>query len=184
MTVPAKLDHLFSQVSSTYEHQQKSVRAGPALETADVYFKWSLIEPESLPITAEQVNGAQTFLLEELNSKRLKLRNEVGFVVQHRCAKVLILYVCTWRGDNEVWETLYHTLVAAEARAGQARVGQARAGQARYKVTQRQNTSPTFCVWVLPVVLHEQRAWVKYLESSRDQMAQEAYLNDQLTGQV
>jgi hypothetical protein len=32
MTVPAKLNHLFSQVSSTYEHQQKSVRPGPALD--------------------------------------------------------------------------------------------------------------------------------------------------------
>ena len=146
-----------------------SVRPAAALKTSDVYLKWSLIEPESLAITASQVNEAQEFLLEELNSGRLKLRNEIGFVVQHRCAKVLILYVCTWRGDNEVWETLYHATVGPEA---------------SYKITQRENTSPTFCVWVLPAVLHEQRAWVKYLESSRDQGAQAAYLNDQLTGQV
>jgi hypothetical protein len=162
-------NHLFSQVSSSYQHQHKSARPGPALETSDVYLKWSLIEPESLPITSAQVNEAQTFLLEELNSGRLKLSNEVGFVVQHRCAKVLILYVCTWRGDNEVWETLYHTVLQP---------------QARYKVTQRENASPTFCVWVLPAVLHEQRAWVKYLESARDLVAQEAYLHDQFTGQV
>ena len=174
MTIPAKINHLFSQVSSTYKHQHKSVRPGPALETSDVYLKWSLIEPESLPITPTQVNYAQEFLLEELNSGRLKLHNEVGFVVQHRCAKVLILCVCTWRGDNEVWETLYHAVVEPKAHAGDA----------RYKVTQRENTSPTFCVWVLPVVLHEQRAWVKYLESSRDHAAQTAYLGDQLTGQV
>jgi hypothetical protein len=169
MTIPAKINHLFSQVSSTYQHQPKFVRPGPALVTNNVYLKWSLIEPESLPITPDQVNDAQVFLLEELSTVRLKLHNEVGFVVQHRCAKVLILYVCTWRGDNEVWETLYHTVLEPEA---------------RYKVTQRENTSPTFCVWVLPAVLHEQRAWVKYLESSRDLMAQEAYLHDQLTGQV
>jgi hypothetical protein len=162
-------NHLFSQVSSSYQHQNKFVRPGPALVTNDVYLKWSLIEPEPLPITPTQINEAQEFLLEELNSGRLKLTNEVGFVVQHRCAKVLILYVCTWRGDNEVWETLYHTVVEP---------------QARYKVTQHENTSPTFCVWVLPVVLHEQRAWVKYLESARDHLAQETYLNDQLTGQV
>jgi hypothetical protein len=162
-------NHLFSQVSSTYQHQHKWVRPGPVLETSNVYLKWTVIEPESLPITPDQVNEAQAFLLEELNSGRLKLHNEVGFVVQHRCAKVLILYVCTWRGDNEVWETLYHTVVGSEA---------------SYNVTQRENTSPTFCVWVLPAVLHEQRAWVKYLESSRDLVAQEAYLSDQLTGQV
>jgi hypothetical protein len=164
-----KINHLFSQVSSTYQHQPKFVRPGPALVTNDVYLKWALIEPESLPITPTQVNEAQTFLLEELSAGRLKLTNEVGFVVQHRCAKVLILYVCTWRGDNEVWETLYHTVLEPEA---------------HYKVTTRENTSPTFCVWVLPAVLHEQRAWVKYLESSRDHLAQEAYLSDQLTGQV
>jgi hypothetical protein len=169
MTTPAKINHLFSQASSTYQHQNKSVRPGPALVTNDVYLKWSLIEPESLPIMPSQVNEAQAFLLEELSSGRLKLHNEIGFVVQHRCAKVLILYVCTWRGDNEVWETLYHTPIQPEA---------------RYKVTERENTSPTFCVWVLPAVLHEQRAWVKYLESSRDHLAQEAYLGDQLTGQV
>jgi hypothetical protein len=163
------INHLFSQVSSTYKHQHKSVRPGPALVTNDVYFKWSLIEPESLPITPDQVNEAQEFLLEELGAGRLKLQNEIGFVVQHRCAKVLILYVCTWRGDNEVWETLYHTVLEPEA---------------RYNVTQRENTSPTFCVWVLPAVLHEQRAWIKYLESSRDHLAQVAYLSDQLTGQV
>jgi hypothetical protein len=169
MTTPTKINHLFSQVSSTYQHQQKSVRPGPALVTNDVYLKWSLIEPESLPITPAQVNEAQVFLLEELSTGRLKLHNEIGFVVQHRCTKVLILYVCTWRGDNEVWETLYHATVLPEA---------------RYKVTERENTSPTFCVWVLPTVLHEQRAWVKYLESSRDQVAQEVYLNNQLTDQV
>jgi hypothetical protein len=169
MTTPAKINHLFSQVSSTYQHQHKSVRPGPALVTNEVYLKWSLIEPESLPVTPAQIDEAQAFLLEELSTGRLKLHNEIGFVVQHRCAKVLILYVCTWRGDNEVWETLYHTPVEPDA---------------RYKVTERENTSPTFCVWVLPAVLHEQRAWVKYLESSRDQVAQEAYLGDQLSGQV
>jgi hypothetical protein len=169
MTTPAKINHLFSQVSSTYQHQHKSVRPGPALVTNEVYLKWSLIEPESLPVTPAQIDEAQAFLLEELSTGRLKLHNEIGFVVQHRCAKVLILYVCTWRGDNEVWETLYHTPVEPDA---------------RYKVTERENTSPTFCVWVLPAVQHEQRAWIKYLESSRDQVAQEAYLGDQLSGQV
>jgi hypothetical protein len=100
MTTPAKTN-LFSQVSSTYQHQKKWVRPGPALVTSDVYLKWSLIKPESLPITPSQVNEAQAFLLEELSSGRLKLHNEVGFVVQHRCAKVLILYVCTWRATTK-----------------------------------------------------------------------------------
>ena len=146
MTILAKINHLFSQVSSDYEHQTKSVRPGPALVTNGVYLKWSLIEPESLPITPSQIDGAQAFLLEGLSSGRLKLHNEIGFVVQHRCANVLILYVCTWRGDNEVWETLYHAadpgrspangdrrarIDGLQAQSGQQHAHHARAGRAR-----------------------------------------------------
>ncbi|MGH3132253.1 MAG: hypothetical protein ACRDNY_00660 [Gaiellaceae bacterium] len=35
---------------------------------------------------------------------------------------------------------------------------------------------PTFCVWELGAVCHEQRAWSEYLRSRRDESAREAYL--------
>jgi hypothetical protein len=160
---------LFDQVTPGYVHIQKWAHPAAALALPDVHLKWTLIQPETLPITEDQVTEAQLFLAGEIKAGRLALKNEVGFVVQHRCAEVLILYVCTWRGDNEVWETLFHKRLAPGA---------------QYGALERENTSPTFCVWVLPAVLHEQRAWVRYLQSGRDEAARRAYLDDQMTGWV
>jgi hypothetical protein len=160
---------LFSQVSTEYRHYAKLIRPGPALKTSAVYFKWHLIYPESLPILAEQVAEAQAFLRQELASDRLKLSDEVGFVVQHRTPEWLILYVCSWRGNNEVWETLYQNRIASGL---------------GYQVLGRENTSPTFCVWVLSAVAHEHRAWTQYLKSARDAAAREVYLHNYLSDEV
>lgn len=165
MKTALKLSQMFSQVSSDYQHYPKMIRPGPALVTSDVYLKWHFIYPESLPISEEQISEAQIFLREEMSGGRLELKDEVGFVAQHRTAAFLILYVCTWRGNNEVWETLYHKPIPGGG----------------YGVFQRQDTSPTFCVWVMAAVTHEQKAWTRYLRSERDEGAREAYLQDQLT---
>jgi hypothetical protein len=159
----------FAQVSAEYKHYPKWIQPAPALVTPQVYFKWYLTHPESLPITNDQIAEAQATLRQDLSTGQLALKHEVGFVVQHRCAEVIILYVCTWRGNNEVWETLYHKALNPET---------------QYEMFKRENTSGTFCVWVLPAVLHEQQAWVRYLQSQRDEAAQEAYLNNQMTGWV
>jgi len=148
---------------------QVYISAPLSRHNSNVYLKWYLIHPESLPIANDPIANAQAFLRSEVEAGRLALNNEVGFVVQHRCAELFILYVCTWRGNNEVWETLYHKDVTPGS---------------HFKVFERENTSPTFCVWVLPVVLHEQKAWVRYLRSQRNAAAKDVYLNDQLTGLV
>ena len=41
---------------------------------------------------------------------------------------------------------------------------------------------PTFCVWELRAVCHEQGAWSRYLRSSRDAIAKKEYLRDTYTG--
>lgn len=159
----------FKQVEMGYRHYPKRVQPAPALQTPEVYLKWYRIYPEALPISEEERLEAQNYLREELALGRLELSNEVGFAVQHRTPEWLILYVCTWRGNNEVWETLYHNRLAS--------------GEG-YKPFQRANTSPTFCVWVLAAVAHEQKAWSRFLGSARDPSAQENYLHDQLTDGV
>src|SRR6266566_1231239 len=40
-------------------------------------------------------------------------------------------------------------------------------------------TAPTFSVWVLGAVWHEQQAWTRYLYSQRDDPAKYAYAQDQ-----
>ena len=158
----------FNQVEASYSHYPKLIRPGPALETTQVYFKWHLIYPEKLPISEQEVLEAQAMLRGELEAGRLELNHEVGFVVQHRTAEWMILYVCTWRGNNEIWETLYHQHLPS--------------GQfAKHK---RSDTSGTFCVWVMAAVSHEQKAWTRYLRSPRDEAAQKVYLHDQLTDVV
>ena len=159
------LDAIFDQVLPDYRHIQKWVQPAPALVTSQAYLKWYVLYPQALPITDEQVAQAQNFLLDEMKADRLKLRHEVGFVVLHRCSEMLIIYACTWRGNNEVWETLYHQDLTAGT---------------PFKLFKREDTSPTFCVWVLPAVWHEQQAWVRYLQSSRDPGAKAAYVADQL----
>src|SRR5260370_37373222 len=41
-------------------------------------------------------------------------------------------------------------------------------------------TAPTFSVWVLGALWHEQQAWTRYLYSQRDDPAKYAYAQDQL----
>ena len=74
---------------------------------------------------------AQHHLRAELDSNSLELSDEVGFVIQHRTAEWMILYVCTWRGNNEIWETLYHKHLPAES---------------DFEKFKRSDTSATFCV--------------------------------------
>ena len=56
----------------------------------------------------------------------------------------------TWRGANEVWETVY-------AKDGD--------GFGLFGVDGGHR--PTFCVWELGAVLHEQQAWIRFLRSPR-----------------
>ena len=158
---------VFSQVDPAYRHVPKSIRPASPLAMPHVHLQWYRIHGESYDITDSEIGDAQRFIQGEIESQRLALQNEVGFVVQHRCASVLILYVCTWRNENEIWETLYHREVA---------------GDGEYAVFARDNTSPTFCVWVVPAVAHESRAWVRYLSSARGAEDRKTYLEDQLSG--
>lgn len=159
----------FEQVASTYQHRQKFARPGEALITSRAYLKWYDLSFIDLPISHEQSREAHVFLRAELESGRLPLMHELGFTVHHRCADSYILYVSTWRHENELWETLY---IKDTQQGGQ------------FQKVERENTTPTFCVWVLGVVWHEQQAWTRYLTTRRDAPAKYAYVQDQMTGPV
>ena len=163
------MDSYFRQVSNDYRHAPKKVSPQPAFQTPQVYFKWYCIHPEALEITQHEVLEAQHHLRAELDSNSLELSDEVGFVIQHRTAEWMILYVCTWRGNNEIWETLYHKHLPAES---------------DFEKFKRSDTSATFCVWVMAAVSHEQKAWSQFLQSERRAEDQSAYLSDQLTALV
>lgn len=161
--------NLFQQVSANYQHSDKQVQAGPPLSGDSIFLKWYLLHPPARPFTDEEVQQAQAFIQQEIERGQLALKHQIGFVVQHRCGSVDIFYVCSWRNDNEVWETLYTKAIAPNS---------------VFQPVQRDLTTGTFCVWVIPIVAHEQQAWRRFLMSTRDDAAQLTYMRDQLVGLV
>ena len=88
--------------------------------------------------------------------ERDALAGELGFVILHRCGESFyFLLVSTWRNENELWETVW------------AKPGRGRAARSRPWPLDAGH-HPTFCVWELRAVCHEQGAWSRYLRSSRD----------------
>jgi hypothetical protein len=158
---------LFSNVAPDYAHVEKIMQPAAALIAPGLYQKWYLVHPPERQFSAGDIADAQDFMRAEVEGGRLALLNEVGFTVQHRCASVDIFYVCSWRGNNELWESIYH-----------------RPHGGQFTLAQRPTKTATYCVWVIPAVMHEQRAWLVYLRSRRDDAARRAYCNDQVSGPV
>lgn len=158
---------MFEQVASGYAHRRKMMRPAPPLIAPGVFQKWYVVHPPTRPFGNVEVADAQAFFLREVEGGRLALKNEVGFTVQHRCGGVDIFYVCSWRNDNELWETIYTLPLGGT-----------------YELAPRESKTGTYCVWVIPAVTHEQKAWVAYLNSARDAAAREAYCRDQFEGEV
>ena len=75
---------------------------------------------------------------------------ELGFVILHRCGESFyFLLVCTWRNENELWETVW-------AKTGDDDVF--------FRPWPAEGAHrPTFCVWELGAVCHEREAWTRYL---------------------
>jgi hypothetical protein len=160
---------LFEQVATNYVHIAKRAQPARAIRPSGCYLKWYLVFPEERGFAEHEIAAAQAFVLDEVAHGRLALQHEVGFVAQHRCTGADILYICSWRDNNELWETIYSKGLEPDS---------------TFAVAHRETKTATFCVWIIPIVASEQHAWVTYLRSTRDQAAQEAYLRDQFHGSV
>jgi hypothetical protein len=159
---------LFHRVESNYTHYAKRARPVTAATGDGVFLKWySLAVPERAH-TDDEITAAQSHVLGEIAAGRLALTGEVGFVVQHRVATMDVFYVCSWNGNNELWETHYFKPLDSDD----------------YAVGDHGTKFPTFCVWVLAIVQHETAAWSRYLTSSRDGVARVAYCTDQIDATV
>lgn len=152
-----------SSVGADYTHIHKIVEAAPAISLPPGHdLKWYNISAEHAPVPEDVQQEAREFLRAEVKSGRLALSEDLGFVILHRVGDAFLLLVCTWRYDNELWETVYLKDAAG------------------FALFPREEThKPCFCVWEMGAVLHEQQAWTRYLFSARDRAAQRAYLADQ-----
>ena len=167
MSVLDRTDH----VRPDYTHVSKLIRRGPSLALGDSVLKWYDIAPAEEPVPREIRELARGDLREASRSSALELSGDLGFVVLHRCGRSFyFLIVATWRNDNELWQTVW-AKDGDEERAFRPWVVEG---------THR----PTFCVWELGAVWHEQQAWSRYLRSRRDEAARRAYLRSSYEGAV
>ena len=153
-------------VTDTYTHRPKLITTHEGLRLPGAYLKWYDIQLPDRPIDAAVRAEARDYLRAEAAGPDLDLHDELGFAILHRCGETFhFLLVSTWRGENELWEAVY-----------------AKDGGPFAPFPQPARHRGTFCVWELGAVLHEQRAWVRYLTSPRDQAARRAYVEDQTSG--
>ncbi|HWO63636.1 MAG TPA: hypothetical protein VNO31_26750 [Umezawaea sp.] len=160
-----------ASVSADYRHYDKEVVALPAsdVELPAGRLKWYEVR-EATAVVDDRVRAeGHAFLLAEVAAGSLDVARDLGFVIHHLCGESFyFLIVCTWRNNNEMWETVY-------AKDGHD------APLVRVEVDGHR---PVVCVWEMGAVLHEQRAWIRFLRSERDGAAVAAYLADRFTGTV
>jgi hypothetical protein len=158
-------------VGSEYVHIPKVVRPGTILVLDDAVLKWYEIAPEAKPVPLRVRELAYDALCRGSRSGELEFDGDLGFVLLHRCGESFyFLLVSTWRNDNELWETVW------------AKDGPDAPSFEPWPVEGTHR--PTFCVWELGAVCHEQRAWARYLRSPRDASARQEYLLDSYAGEV
>ena len=153
-------------IKENYEHVSKTVTPGDPIETNGAVLKWYALHPEDRAVPEEIGELARDYLAQTpLEAKGL------GFVILHLCGNdFYFLIVNTWRGNNEVWETVFYKDGSRMADfAAWPRDGMHK---------------PTFCVWELAPVWHEKEAWERFLTSRRDQPAAEGWLRDVYSGRA
>ena len=158
-------------VRADYTHIPKLVRAGSMLVVDEAVLKWYEIAPVESPVPPGIRDLAYAAVCRGSRSGELDLSGDVGFVILHRCGESFyFLLVSTWRNDNELWETVW-------AKGGpDSPIFEPWPIEGPHR--------PTFCVWELGAVCHEQRAWSRYLRSPRDAEARQEYLLDTFAGEV
>lgn len=151
-------------VDAGYRHIAKRVTPAAPLERSGALLKWYDVHPEDRPVPDEIAQLAREHLTTEPSGAK-----GLGFVVLHRCgADFYFLIVCTWRNSNEIWQTVFY-------KDGDA--------MAEFRLFPRDEPhKPTFCVWELVPMWHEQRAWVRFLSSPRNTAAADEWLGDRFAG--
>jgi hypothetical protein len=155
-------------VEPGYRHVAKLATPGPLLTAGTSRLKWYDIARHDTPIPAAVRYAARTFAAQNA----VELGRDVGFAVLHRCGAgndFYFLPICTWRNSNEMWESVYYKDATMSSFAPFSQSG---------------HHKGTLCVWELGPVIHEQKAWVRYLQSPRRDSDLAAYLSSTFEGEV
>lgn len=157
-------------VSDGYQHYSKRITPRAGMEFPDIRLKWYDIGYLEFPVADDLHREARTHISSEIESGAIDATGEIGFVVLHDCGEIVFLMMGSWRGNNELWETVY----LKRPESGEGFKPQRGIGDHR----------PTYCVWELGAVEHESRAWSRYLRSDRSPEDLQTYLSDQYTGEI
>ena len=126
-------------VSEEYRHVEKIACPEPSLALDETVLKWYDIAPDDAPVPLAVRALARRSLRDASRAGMLGDLGELGFVVLHRCGESFyFLLVCTWRNENELWETVW-------AKDGD--------GDVFFRPWPIEGAHrPTFCVWELGAV--------------------------------
>lgn len=153
-------------VADNYGHGEKEVTPGAPMETSGAVLKWYAVAPKDASVPEEIDRLARAYLANtDVEARGL------GFVILHRCGNdFYFLIVSTWRGNNELWETVFY-------KNGDA--------MRDFDLWPRDGMhKPTFCVWELAAVWHETKSWERFLLSKRDENAARIWLSDVYSGKA
>lgn len=147
-----------------YRHMPKLVGCGRPVMTSHCVLKWYEICRAEMPISDD--------IREQARASIVNGHTDVdgfGFVILHRCGPTFhFLIAGSWRNENELWETVWYkdddTMVAFA------------------EFPRSDPHKPTFCVWELVPVWHEQQCWERFLRTERDLTAAERWLADVYSG--
>ncbi|MFN1216352.1 hypothetical protein ACKW6Q_05125 [Chryseobacterium kwangjuense] len=149
--------------SKTYPSKYASPKA--IFTVGKTRFKWYDLAADPSVISSQDIINAQTCI--ENADENFQDKDDIGFVIMHRCGENYLLLVCTWRSENELWESVYYD------------------GSGAFEVWDRNRTHlPTYCVWEMGIVYHESKAWKKFLGTDRTAIYQQQYLDDLFEGEV
>jgi hypothetical protein len=158
-------------VTTDYVHIEKIITPAPTITLDGAILKWYDIAPADAPVPLAVRALARRNLRDASKSGELGLAGDFGFVILHRCGESFyFLLVTTWRNDNELWETVW------------AKTGDLESSFNPWPIETTHR--PTFCVWELGAVCHEQQAWSRYLRSARNDAARREYVRDSYEGPV
>ena len=156
-------------VRDTYRHGPKRVIPAEPIDVNGAILKWYRLYSEEEGVGApSRLPEIEQLARSYLQKVTLEAKG-LGFVILHQCGtQFYFLIVNTWRGNNELWETVFY-------KDGDA--------MSDFALWPRDSMhKPAFCVWELMPVWYETKSWERFLSSARDEAAVQAWLGDLYTG--
>lgn len=130
-----------------------------------IRFKWYNLTKDLENITQSDIDRAKICIGNA--SENFQNIDDLGFVIMHRCGENYLLLVCTWRNENELWESVYFD------------------GSGGFEVWDRNKIHlPTYCVWEMGIVYHESKTWKTFLGTERTENDKQNYLHAFFEGEV